>query len=105
MAKDRRRAEADRLPALQRRFASLAGNLERMHLAEYAALYERPYRLLFINFLAGLARGLGAALGFAVISALLVYALQSALVRHLPLVGDFLADIVRLVQFNLRVAR
>lgn len=105
MGKGRRPQPDDRLPVLQRRLASLATSLERMNLAEYAALYERPYRLLFINFLAGLARGLGAAVGFALVSALLVYALQSTLVRHLPLVGDFLADIVRLVQFNLRVAR
>ncbi len=105
MARGRQREEQGSLPAVQQRLERLAGSLERMHLAEYAALYDRPYRLLFFNFAAGVARGLGTGLGFALVSALLVYVLQSALLRNLPLVGDFLADIVRLVQFNLRVAR
>lgn len=86
------------------RLERVALRLEGMNLAEYARLFDRPARLMLLNFLAGLARGLGAAVGFAVLSALLVYVLHSAVVTNLPVVGQFLADIVRLVQFNLRVA-
>ncbi|HLS88776.1 MAG TPA: DUF5665 domain-containing protein [Sphingobacteriaceae bacterium] len=86
------------LDSLARRLEDLVWHLERMHLAEYVALFQNPRRLLWLNFLSGVARGLGIAVGFAVLSAVLLIILQRLMMLNLPVIGDFIAQVVRVVQ-------
>lgn len=88
---------------LARKIDELGIALEKMKLAEYVELLNRPARLFYINFFAGLARGLGMAVGFTVLGALLIYTLQRLQVLNLPVIGQFIADIVKIVQNNLRL--
>jgi len=92
---------AELIEALQRKIEELSLNLERMKLAEYVELLNNPKRLLLINFISGLARGLGIAVGFTLLGALVLYILQRIVVLNLPVVSDFIADLVRLVQLQL----
>ncbi|HHW42784.1 MAG TPA: hypothetical protein GXX25_03065, partial [Desulfotomaculum sp.] len=64
------------LEALRDKITELSLNMEKMKLAEYVSLLEHPWRLLYVNFLAGLARGVGIAVGFALLGAVLVIILQ-----------------------------
>ncbi len=89
--------------ALKERIEQLSLNLERMKLAEYVELLNRPWRLFYINFMSGLARGLGIALGFTVLSAVVLIVLQRLMVLNLPGMSSFIAEIVRLVQLQLKV--
>ncbi|HBG21883.1 MAG TPA: hypothetical protein DDW83_01335, partial [Peptococcaceae bacterium] len=52
---------AELIEALKIKIDELSLNLERMKLAEYVELLNNPKRLLLINFISGLARGLGIA--------------------------------------------
>lgn len=88
--------DIDRLGAMIER---LAVQLERANFAEYVQLMQKPKRILWLNFLGGMARGLGVAVGFTLITAALVYLLQQMTV--LPYIGDFIADIVRIVKTHL----
>lgn len=83
------------------RLEKLTFAIEKMNLAEYTALLQNPWRLLWVNFLAGSARGLGLGVGFAVLTAGLLYILRGLMVANLPVVGDLIATIVRLVENNL----
>lgn len=87
---------------LRERIDKLTFAIEKMNLAEYTALLQNPWRLLWVNFIAGSARGLGLGVGFAVLSAALLYILRGLMVANLPVIGDFVATIVRLVETNLR---
>ena len=87
---------------ISRKIDELGTAMEKMKLAEYVDLLNRPSRLFFINFFAGLARGLGMAVGFTILGAFLVYFLQKLEVLNLPIIGQFIAEIVRIVQVNLR---
>ncbi len=98
MVKDR---ESKVLEALEERVRELAINMEKMKLAEYVDLLENPYKLLYINFISGIARGLGIAVGFAILGAIIVLFLQRLVALNLPLIGDFIADLVRIVQMQL----
>jgi len=89
------------LQGLADRVARLAVNVEKMKLAEYVELLEHPWRLMYINFIAGIARGLGIAVGFAILGAVLLYILRSLVMLNLPLIGGFIAEIVRMVQLKL----
>jgi hypothetical protein len=90
------------MEALKQKVEELSLHLERMKLAEYVELINNPKRLLFINFIAGLARGLGIAVGFALLGAVVIYILQRLVVLNLPVVSDFIATLVHLVQLQLQ---
>ncbi|HAF17605.1 MAG: DUF5665 domain-containing protein [Thermacetogeniaceae bacterium] len=92
----------DLIEALKEKVEELSLNLERMKLAEYVELLNNPKRLLFINFISGLARGLGIAVGFTLLGALVLYILQRLVVLNLPVVSDFIATLVHLVQLQLQ---
>lgn len=88
---------------LARKIDELGVALEKMKLAEYVELLNRPSRLFYINFFAGVARGFGMAVGFAILGAVLIYSLQRLQVLNLPVIGGLIAEIVRIVQTNLRL--
>jgi hypothetical protein len=96
-----RQADNRVLWELKQKVRQLSVAMEKMRLAEYVTLLERPYRLLYINFLTGIARGLGIAVGFTILGAVVVLVLQRLVMLNLPLVGDFIAQIVRAVEINL----
>ena len=64
---------------------------------EYVNLMEDPRRLLVLNFVAGLARGLGMAVGFSILGAVAILILRRLVVLNLPLIGDFIAELIKLV--------
>lgn len=90
------------LEGLQRMVARLAINMEKMKLAEYVDLLHSPWRLLWVNFVSGIARGLGIAIGFAILGAVIIIALRKLVDLNIPLIGGFIADIVEIVQQQLR---
>jgi hypothetical protein len=94
--------EKSLLMSLRERLAELAINIEKMKLAEYVELLNKPLRLMYINFIAGLARGIGMAVGFTVLGAIVVMALKRLVALNLPLIGNFIAEIVYTVQRQLK---
>jgi len=87
----------DQISALQKKIEKLLLELERTRIAEYVEMLHNPGRLLWSNFIAGLARGLGTAVGFTLLGALLVYFLQRIVVWNLPLISDFIAQLIEMV--------
>ncbi|HHU75580.1 MAG TPA: hypothetical protein GXZ24_01590 [Firmicutes bacterium] len=79
------------------KLARLAQHLEKFNIAEYMNMLNNPRRYLFVNFLGGIFRGLGMALGLTIFGAFILYVLQRLVVLNLPLIGDFLAELVRII--------
>lgn len=75
--------------------------LEHLRLPEYIRYLEDKRRFYTMQLLGGVVRGLGTAIGFTILGAVLVWLLQGLAQRNLPVIGDFLADIVSLVQHRL----
>ncbi|HPU01067.1 MAG: hypothetical protein GX890_00925 [Firmicutes bacterium] len=84
------------------RLARLSRDLERFNLAEYISLLNNPRRYLLVNFAGGIARGLGFALGATLLAALLLYIMQRLVILNLPLIGDFIAELVKIVNEQLK---
>ena len=76
--------------------------LERLRLADYVRYVDDRKRLFWSHFWAGVARGIGSAVGFTILGAILVLILQDLARRNLPLIGDALAEIVSVVQRQLK---
>lgn len=90
------------LERLNQRAAKLIQEFEKFNIAEYLVLLNNPRRFFWVNFLGGLARGLGVALGATVVAAILLSILQRVVVLNLPIIGDYIAEIVRIVQNQLQ---
>jgi len=88
------------LRSLRDRVADLAVKMEKMKLAEYIQLLDNPWRLMYINLIAGLARGVGIAIGFTILGAIVLYFLKILVMLNLPWIGGFIAEIVRMVQLK-----
>ncbi|MBX5476452.1 MAG: hypothetical protein IRZ18_04925 [Clostridia bacterium] len=76
-------------------------SLERAEIADYVALYEHPARLLWYNFMAGVARGIGTAVGFTLLGALFIQTLRWFNLLNLPVIGRLVAEIVKIVNREL----
>ncbi|MDI3538333.1 MAG: hypothetical protein PWP12_242 [Bacillota bacterium] len=77
----------------------LARALEENRIAEYVSLQQNAGRLIYLNFLAGVARGLGMAVGFTLVGALVIYILRQMV--SIPVIGTFIAQIVDIVTTQL----
>lgn len=86
---------------LMGKIEELNESLEKASIAEYIELYRKPRRLLYLNFLAGIVRGFGIAIGFTVVGAFFLYGLGRIAALNLPVVGEFIAEITRIVQNEL----
>jgi len=85
------------LAGLRHQVALLAETLEKMRLAEYIAYLNRPGRLLWFNFLVGLVRGLGTALGAGLLAGFAYLILKRIVVLNLPVIGGFIAELSKYV--------
>ncbi len=84
------------------RLARLSQDLEKYNLGEYMNLLNNPRRYILVNFTGGIVRGLGFGLGATLLAALLIYIMQRLVVLNLPLIGDFIAELVRIVNEQLK---
>ena len=90
------------IEALIRRLDGLLAAFEKASVAEFIELYRKPRRLLYLNFISGLVRGFGIAVGFTAVGAIFLYLLGKIAALNLPFIGHFIAEIARIVEFELR---
>lgn len=100
-AKDRTPPAGQAIEELKRQLETISTGMERAKIAEYVDLLNRPVSLVWRNLLGGTARGIGIAIGFTFFAATILYVLQLIGKLNLPIVGDYIADIVRIVQRQL----
>ncbi|KXZ39583.1 hypothetical protein SAMN05661008_01226 [Alkalithermobacter thermoalcaliphilus JW-YL-7 = DSM 7308] len=86
----------DRLERLEKKIEELSIIIDKSRIREYADLVSNPKRLIIINLIAGLARGLGTAVGLTILAAILFYILRSWV--NLPLIGEFIARLLDIVE-------
>ena len=86
---------------LVRRLEHVAQRMEQIHLERYLRYVHNWKRRLLMDFLGGIARGVGFSVGFTVLGALLLYILRNIALANLPVIGEFLAELVRIVEQKL----
>ena len=79
----------------------LARTLAKMKFGDYVEYLNNTKRMLVTNFISGLARGFGMAIGFSVLGAIALYFLTKLANQNIPIIGNFITEIVRMVQDNL----
>ncbi len=76
-----------------------------MKFVDYVYFLEHPRKMLWANFVAGLARGFGIAVGFTILGAVAIYFLNIIVKINLPYIGQFISEIVKIVQSSMRNVR
>ena len=75
--------------------------LELLHLEAFLCYVHDWRRRLLFDLLSGIARGVGFSIGFSILGALLLYILRNMAMSNLPVIGEFVAQLVRIVENNL----
>lgn len=86
---------------VRKQLDALIDSLKYQEIAEYVQLMNQPRKLIVNNLMSGIARGVGIALGVTVFLVTALYVLRALGALNLPIVGDYIADIVKVVQSQL----
>lgn len=65
---------------------------------DLAELLGNKKELLFRNIWSGIAKGIGIGIGVTIITAIIVIILQKVVTWNIPVIGEYIADIVDIVQ-------
>ncbi len=90
---------------LNKKIDDMSLKMEKMKFVDYVYFLEHPRKMLWANFVGGLARGFGIAIGFTLLGAIAVYILNKIVQINLPYIGQFVSDIVDIVQKSQRNVR
>lgn len=76
----------------------LADRIEKMRLADYMTMVNRPTRIIWTNFLAGASRGIGFTVGAAIIIAIVVKVLMMLISMNIPYLSEHLTYLVEFIK-------
>ncbi len=93
------------LDHLSKKIDEMSLKMEKMKFVDYVYFLEHPRKMLWANFINGLARGFGIAIGFTILGAVAIYFLNRIVQYNLPYIGEFISDIVKIVQSSMRNVR
>lgn len=80
------------------RWDRIAERLDASRISEYVELMNNPRKLIWTSFIAGIARGLGAAVGATVVFALVLEVLRRLIVVNVLGIGDFIVSILKVIE-------
>lgn len=83
---------------LEKMISELNRTLEEGNFIELSYLLGNKKEMLLRNLLAGIARGVGIGIGVTIITAILIILLQKLVALNIPVIGEFIADIVSIVE-------
>ena len=71
--------------------------LEKSNIIELSYIIGSKKEILKRNLIAGISRGVGIGIGITIITALIIYLLRKLIMLNIPVIGDYIADIVEIV--------
>ena len=83
---------------LNKKLDNLNYLLTKKKVLDLAELLGNKKELLFRNIWSGIAKGIGIGIGVTIITAIIVIILQKIVTWNIPVIGEYIADIVDIVQ-------
>lgn len=89
---------------LNENIEKLARHFEKTNFAEYVELWQKPWKMLLLNFLSGLFRGLGIAIGMTVVFGIVIFVVIKLLANliNVPIIGIYIAQLIEFVNLTLK---
>ena len=90
--------EKNKKNILTKKIDFLIDLLEKSNLRELNYILGSKKQVFIRNVLAGISRGVGIGIGITLITAIIVYLLQRIVSLNIPIFGEYIADIVAIVE-------
>ena len=94
---DQRNDQKNKELIVLKKIDDLNNTLIKSNIIEITSLIGNRKELFFRNFIAGIARGIGIGLGVTIITACLIAVLQKIVTLNIPILGEYISDIVDIV--------
>lgn len=88
----------DKFNILNNSIESLSTTLEKGNLTELSYILGNKKEIIKRNLIAGISRGVGIGIGVTIITAILVFILQKIVTLNIPVIGEYIADLVEIVE-------
>ena len=88
----------EKINLLSKSVENLNKILQEGNFIELSYLLGNKKEMFIRNFFAGISRGIGIGVGVTVISAILIIILQKIVTLNIPVIGEYIGDIVEIVQ-------
>lgn len=85
---------------LIRKIDKMNRTMERNNILELAEILGNTKKMLVKNFFSGIAKGVGIGIGFSLLTAVLIYLLQRIIRLNIPIISEYITDIVEIVENN-----
>ena len=86
------------LRKISQKIDKISKTLEKSNIIELSYVIGSKKEILKRNLIAGIARGVGIGIGITLITAIIVYLLRRLITLNIPVIGDYIADIVEIVE-------
>lgn len=83
---------------LEKEIVKLNKVLSESNLSELILLMGNKRDIFIRNLIAGITKGIGIGIGITIITAMILFLLRRIVALNLPVIGDFIADIVTIVE-------
>ena len=96
--KENEKKEENKIDILTKSISYLNKILQEGNFVELSYILGNKKEMFIRNFFAGIGRGIGIGIGVTVITAILVIILQKIVTLNIPIIGEYIAEIVEIVQ-------
>lgn len=88
----------NKIKLLNNKIDKLVDTMKNSNIAELSYILGSKKEIIKRNLLAGISRGIGVGIGVTVITAILITLLNKIVKLNIPVIGEYIADIVEIVQ-------
>ena len=81
-----------------RQVEKIAAHFEKIRMAEYIDLLSRPSRIIWVNLLGGISRGVGLTIGATLVIAILFKIISMLISMNIPYLTEMLQEVVQIVK-------
>ncbi|MCI8587566.1 MAG: hypothetical protein HFJ49_03015 [Clostridia bacterium] len=100
MCKRNQKILEDKLNILELGINKISKNLENKEKHDLIYILGSKKEIIKRNIIAGIFRGIGTGIGFTIITAIIIYFLQRIVRLNIPVIGEYINDIIEIVQHS-----
>lgn len=86
------------MKSLSEKIDKINETLQKSNIIEMSYILGNKKEILKRNLIAGISRGVGIGIGVTIVTAIIIYVLQKIILLNIPIIGDYVADIVHIVE-------
>ena len=86
-----------KLDEINKKLDKLIKKVEAKNISEYLELVNNTKSLIWKNFVMGISKGIGIAIGVTILGAIAIYLLRKIVMLNLPVIGAFIKDIMDII--------